>query len=364
MAAINGVVVSGTLVPTDTSDTYAVTDNQYAIDGHRSVPDIATRDAIPIERRRSGMLCAVHADTGFGINAIWQLNPPPWALDATDWVQVAAGDIQEAPEDGKVYGRSNATWVNIAGTGTPGGTNGQLQYNNSGAFGGLTMSGDATMSSTGMITVLQTNGVLFGTMATQNAASVAITGGTITGLLSPVANSDAATKNYVDTHSQGLVILGASAAASATGTNIPLTGGATLTVDGYTVANGDRILLKDQTNPVDNGIYDASGIGTAYTLTRSSDMAVGGITDSGSYTHVVNGTTNAATGWVLTTADPITIGTTSLTWTLFSTAANPVAGFGIDVTGNTISIDPNYPGQTSITTLGTVTTGTIVGGSW
>jgi hypothetical protein len=91
MAAINGVVLPGTVVPTDTGDTYAVIDPFYGIDGLRSVVDKAARNAIAQERRRQGMLVVIQDDLGQGINTIWQLEPPPWNLDDTDWVPFSSG---------------------------------------------------------------------------------------------------------------------------------------------------------------------------------------------------------------------------------------------------------------------------------
>ena len=89
----------------------------------------------------------------------------------------------------------------------------------SGNFGGLTLSGDCTLVyTTGVITCLDTNGTAFGTMATQNASAVNITGATaLTGLPAPVAASDAATKSYVDSAAVGLVVHTAVAWATVTG---------------------------------------------------------------------------------------------------------------------------------------------------
>lgn len=74
---------------------------------------------------------------------------------------------------------SNQTFgcVTISGTGSPGGTSGQIQYNNSGAFGGFTMSGDCTITaSTGAIVCTKSNGSSFGTAAFDNTGT---SGGTI-----------------------------------------------------------------------------------------------------------------------------------------------------------------------------------------
>jgi len=75
MAAIQGAIpVTGFMGPTDSNDTYAVTDAIYGIDGYRSVSAITARNDISIERRREGMLVYTQNDQN-----IWQLLPAPWS---------------------------------------------------------------------------------------------------------------------------------------------------------------------------------------------------------------------------------------------------------------------------------------------
>jgi hypothetical protein len=90
------------------------------------------------------------------------------------------------------------------------------------------------------------------------------------------------------------------------------------TIDGVTLATGDRILLKNQTTGSENGIYTVNASGAP---SRTADA------DSG--TELVNaavlvseGTANADKLFVCTTNAPITVGSTSLTF------ANPFAGLG------------------------------------
>jgi len=118
--------------------------------------------------------------------------------------------------------------------------------------------------------------------------------------------------------------------------------------------------------------------------TRASDADTSAKVTSGMFTFVEEGTTNADSGWVLTTDGAIVLGTTSLSFTQFSGAGQITAGAGLTKTGNTIdavgtadritvnadSIDiaSTYVGQTSITTLGTIGTGTwngsVIGASF
>ncbi len=104
------------------------------------------------------------------------------------------------------------------------------------------------------------------------------------------------------------------------------------TVDGVTLATGDRILLKDQTTGSENGIYTVNATGAP---TRSTDMDGGSEADSAAV-FVSSGTANADTGWVQTT-DSVTIGTTAMVWAQFTGAASIIAGAGLVKSGNTIN---------------------------
>lgn len=156
----------------------------------------------------------------------------------------------------------------------------------------------------------------------------------VTNVAEPTLSTDAATKNYVDNAITGLSWKQAVHVVSIT--NVPLTGGATLTIDSHALNNGDRVLLTNQTDPYEDGIYDVSGIGTAYTLTRSSDADTFQELN-GAAVFVQQGTVYADTGWVQTaTLTSLTTGATQV-WVQFSGAGSYTGGTGIDVTGNVIS---------------------------
>lgn len=90
MAAINGSIpVTGFIGPTDSADTYAVTDPIYGIDGLRNVADNTERNAISEERRRAGMW------VGTSDKKYWSLNDGPWLFDDSDWT--LALDLNAGP---------------------------------------------------------------------------------------------------------------------------------------------------------------------------------------------------------------------------------------------------------------------------
>jgi hypothetical protein len=187
----------------------------------------------------------------------------------------------------------------------------------------------------------------------------------------PTADGHAATKGYVDSARSGLDVK-QSVRAATTG---PITIATGLengdTVDGVTLATGNRVLVKDQSTASENGIYVVNATGAP---TRATDFDTTAEVTPGAFTFVEEGTTNGDSGWVLTNNGTITVGTTGLVFAQFSGAGQITAGAGLTKTGNTIdavgtadritvnadSIDiaSTYAGQSTIVTLGTVTTGT------
>jgi hypothetical protein len=203
----------------------------------------------------------------------------------------------------------------------------------------------------------------------------------------PTDPAHAATKGYVDAARSGLdvkqsVKLATNAALPAyTHLDGVLTGSATgvLSIDGANPLANNRVLVKNETssNAPFNGIYDVTNPGSpseVFVLTRSSDADTADEVTPGMFVFVEQGNAWADSGWVLTTDGTITIGSTNLTFVQFSSAGQSIAGNGLTKTGNAIdvvgtadrivsnadSIDiaATYVGQTSITTLGTITTGT------
>jgi hypothetical protein len=151
----------------------------------------------------------------------------------------------------------------------------------------------------------------------------------LTNLASPVAATDAVNKSYADAAITGLDVK--QTAKAATTADITLSGAQT--IDGVSIVASDVVLVKNQTLGENNGLYSAAA--GAWTRTTDTDTAT---EIESMFVFVAQGTTQANTGWYLTT-DSITLGTTPLVYVQFSGPGAFVAGDGIDITGNSISVD-------------------------
>ena len=183
-------------------------------------------------------------------------------------------------------------------------------------------------------------------LTTDLAAKLALAGGTMTGgiamgtnkitnLGAPTDGTDAATKAYVDSVTEGLHIHESAVAATTANVNLAnaLENGDVL--DGITLATGNRILVKNQTTQSENGIYVVQASGQP---TRATDFDTAQEVDGGDFIFVYSGTANGSTGWVQTNK-PATIGTDAISFTQFSGAGTFLAGNGLTLTGNSFSIN-------------------------
>ncbi len=155
------------------------------------------------------------------------------------------------------------------------------------------------------------------------------------------------TKRYADAIASGLYAKEAVQVATTGATNnIDLIGGTFVsgsTIDGVVVLDNYRVLIKNQTDSIQNGIYTYSGSQNKFYRATDFDGTPGGEVVQGSYVYVMKGTNNIGSGWVLLTADPITVNITPLTFGLFNNLNGVEAGTGITVTlvgnMNKVSVD-------------------------
>ena len=198
-----------------------------------------------------------------------------------------------------------------------------------------------------------------GSISTQAANSVSISGGSITGLGAPSSGSDAATKTYVDDLVAGLktrIICRAATTGNIT-LSSDLQNGDTL--DGITLATGNRVLVKDQSTASQNGIYTVVASGTA---SRDTDFdAIGEL--AGQLVIIQEGSTNAEKMFLCTTDSDASLGSDTITFTVVQpanvgdvtltgtqtltnkTLTSPVISDIVSVSNGNISVLPNGTGK-------------------
>ena len=152
----------------------------------------------------------------------------------------------------------------------------------------------------------------------------------------PTADTDAATKAYVDATKQGLNVKDPVRVASTANVAIASALENGDAIDGVTLATGDRVLLKNQTTATENGVYVVVASGAA---SRAIDMDASSEAIGGAFVWVNEGTVNGDHQYVITTNDPITLGSTAIVWTHFASASGVSAGDGITKAGSVISVN-------------------------
>ena len=180
--------------------------------------------------------------------------------------------------------------------------------------------------------------------------TVDVSGAKITTVGTPSQSTDAATKGYVDGVINGLDVKNSvqfASTANVAGTynnaNGTITAGSNgaLSMDGGSPSIGDRVLLKDQTSNVQNGIYTVTTAGSAsaaYILTRANDADTAAEISGGSFFFVEQGSANADNGYVTTHNGTPTLGSSAITFEQFSGAGQIGAGDALTKSGNTLNV--------------------------
>jgi len=169
---------------------------------------------------------------------------------------------------------------------------------------------------------------------TAPTGSVSFNSQNITNVADPVNAQDAATKGFVEATSQGLNVKNSCVAATTGNITISTALNNGDTLDGVTLADGNRVLVKDQSTASQNGIYVVGS-----SPSRADDLASGS-NAAGMFTFVEKGTVNEDNGFVCTSdSGSAVVGTNNLTFAQFSGAGQITAGDGLDKSGNTLSVD-------------------------
>ena len=227
-----------------------------------------------------------------------------YVWSGTAWVQIASASVYSAPTIGSQVIASGTTYTNIDGL---------------------------TLNST----TIPNSKTLVDTNSTQTLTNKTLDGGLATA--DPTVNLGIATKQYVDNIVTGLNFHAPVVAATTSNLGVTYNNGtsgvgATLTadtlrafntLDGVSVSVGGRVLIKNQTNQVQNGVYTLTNNGsagvTAWILTRATDQdnSVVGEMANGDDFNVQGGTVNAGKSFVNSTVGTITIGTTNITYSSY-----------------------------------------------
>jgi len=245
------------------------------------------------------------------------------------------------------------------------------------AIGGA---GYATTSQLAVVSAYATSitEALSATLATSIGNHLPLAGGTMTGAITlpgnPSANLEAATKQYVDNltaaaiHFHDAVRVESPINLNATYNNGTAGVGATLTnagtqealvIDGVTLNTSDRVLVYEQTDATQNGVYTVTDVGsgsTNWVLTRATDAdnyapGTNSGLDEGSYFYVQEGDTGAGEAYVCNTIGTITFGTTNITFIQFSSALVYTAGSGININASRVISVSGVPSSATIAAL-------------
>jgi len=229
---------------------------------------------------------------------------------------------------------------------------------------GLTITNNSGEGSTPTLAI----GQAVGTSASVTFAQVTLNN-------EPSASNHAVTKQYVDAVSAGINWhLSAKLAtatilpflpdydngASGVGATLTATQNGRLSIDGINATTNDRVLIKNQSSALQNGIYSVTAQGSAsavYVLTRTTDFdgATNDVIVRGDALYIGSGSVNGNQGFIVnsvgTSGENLAhvVGTDDITFTQFTGTANIIAGTGVTKTGNTLSIGQDVATSASVT---------------
>jgi hypothetical protein len=303
--------------------------------------------------------------------------------------KIAGTNVLTATALGSAVVSSSLTSVGTIATGVWEATDIGVAHGGTGtSTGSITGTGALTFTAGGTDTSVS--------LVPNGTGTVDVSNKRITSVAEPTQSTDAATKAYVDGLANGLDVKASVKAASTANLSATYSNGtggvgatltnagtqAALTLDSIALSVGNRVLIKNQSTALQNGVYTVTTVGTVsanWVLTRATDFdnSPGTEVGPGVFFFVEQGTTQADNGYVITSDADITIGTTAIDFVQFSGAGQITAGDGLTKSGNTINavgtsnridisadaidISTSYVGQSSITTLGTIGTGTWQG---
>lgn len=168
----------------------------------------------------------------------------------------------------------------------------------------------------------------------------------VVGLNQPTQDDEAARKAYVDATAEGLEIKEAVRVCTCGQGNIDLSSSTDPNpIDTVTLNDGDRILLIEQTDATENGIYEAVDADDPTTWVRTTDANDDADVNSGMFVLAVEGSESGNVGFVLITPNPIDVGVTPLNFTRFSGAESIEAGDNLQRTGSRLDVSPQGSGS-------------------